>query len=52
MERAVPISAVRVGSRHRRDMGDIGQLAASIETVRLLQPIGITPNFDLVFGAR
>ncbi len=39
MERLVPISAIRVGERHRKDMGDIDALAASIENVGLLQPI-------------
>ncbi len=52
MERLVPISAIQVGSRHRKDMGDTTALAASIEDVGLLQPIGITPGFDLVFGER
>ena len=52
MTHPVPISAIKVGFRHRKDMGDIGALAASIEDVGLLQPIGITPSFDLVFGER
>ena len=52
MERSVPISAIKVDGRHRKDMGDIDALAASIEDVGLLQPIGITPGFDLVFGKR
>ena len=42
----------KVDARHRKDMGDIAQLAASIDAVGLLQPIGITPGFDLVFGER
>ena len=52
LERSVPISAIKVDDRHRKDMGDIAQLAASIDAVGLMQPIGITPGFDLVFGQR
>ncbi len=52
MERLVPISAIRVGERHRKDMGDIDTFAASIKAVGLLQPIGTTPGFDLVYGER
>ena len=39
MVRTVPISSIKVGARHRKDMGDIKGLAASIEFVGLLQPI-------------
>lgn len=52
MERTVPISAILIGDRHRKDLGDIDALAASIEGVGLLQPVGITPSFELVFGER
>lgn len=43
---------IRVGERHRRDMGDISGLAASIREVGLLHPIVITPDGALVAGAR
>ncbi len=52
MERTVSLSTIRIAERHRKDLGDIDALAASIETVGLLQPNGITPSFDLVFGER
>lgn len=48
----VTISRIRVGERHRKDMGDLAGLAASIEKQGLLQPIGITEQSDLVFGER
>ncbi len=46
------LTAIRIGGRHRKDLGDIEALAASIESIGLLQPIGITPSFELVFGER
>lgn len=48
----VPCSAIAVVDRHRKDMGDISELAASINTEGLLQPIGITEKHQLVFGER
>nr|WP_208390641.1 ParB N-terminal domain-containing protein [Brooklawnia cerclae] len=50
MERAV--SSIQVGARHRRDLGDLDGLAASVQTYGLLQPITITPDGVLVCGAR
>ncbi|MGX5695121.1 ParB N-terminal domain-containing protein, partial [Agromyces soli] len=46
------IDSIRVGVRHRTDLGDIAALAASIERQGLLQPITVTPDGDLVCGAR
>ncbi len=48
----VPCDAIYVGERHRRDLGDLEALAASIATEGLLQPIGITEDYFLVFGER
>lgn len=48
----VSIDDVVVGKRHRKDLGDLGRLASSIETEGLLQPIGITGDRELVFGQR
>ena len=48
----VKISDIKIGDRHRTDMGDIEGLAESIKETDLLQPIGITPNHELVFGER
>ena len=44
--------SIRIGSRHRADLGDIDALAASIEKYGLLQPITVTPDGALVCGAR
>jgi DNA modification methylase/ParB-like chromosome segregation protein Spo0J len=45
------ISDIKVGKRFRQDMGDIGELAESMKD-HLLQPIGVTPKRELVFGER
>src|SRR3954468_23723433 len=46
------ISDIKVGNRHRRDMGDLTSLAESIRNEGLLQPIGVTEDLELVFGER
>jgi hypothetical protein len=48
----LPIDEVRIGARHRKDIGDLENLAVSIEEKGVLQPIGITPDRELVFGLR
>lgn len=46
------ISSIIVGNRHRREYGDIDELAASITRDGLLQPVTVTPEGILVCGAR
>jgi N6-adenosine-specific RNA methylase IME4 len=46
------ISTIVIGDRHRRDLGDIEQLAANIAAIGLLHPIVVTPNGELIAGAR
>lgn len=46
------VDSIHVGNRHRKDLGDIESLAASIERDGLLQPITVTPDGVLVCGAR
>jgi ParB family chromosome partitioning protein len=46
------IAAIKVGQRHRRDMGDLTTLADSIRQEGMLQPIGVTDRLELVFGER
>lgn len=46
------VDSIHVGNRHRKDLGDIDALAASIERDGLLQPITVTPDGVLVCGAR
>jgi N6-adenosine-specific RNA methylase IME4/ParB-like chromosome segregation protein Spo0J len=46
------IDEIIVGERHRRDLGDIEGLAASIAEVGLLQPIAVTFDGYLIAGER
>ncbi len=46
------VASIRVGHRHRNALGDIDELAASIDRDGLLQPITLTPDGVLVCGAR
>src|SRR5262249_56938627 len=52
MLKEIKIAAIKVGQRHRRDMGDLTTLADSIRQEGLLQPIGVTDRLELVFGQR
>src|SRR5262245_49723399 len=57
----IPLARIVIGERYRRDMGDLQALAEDIQSVGLLQPIGVvatgppgTPErkAKLVFGER
>ena len=48
----LPLAAIRVGERHRKDLGDIDGLARSIADIGLLHPVVVTPAGDLVAGER
>jgi ParB-like chromosome segregation protein Spo0J len=50
--RVIDIARIKIGPRHRKDMGDLKSLADNIAKEGLLQPIGITENDELVFGER
>jgi N6-adenosine-specific RNA methylase IME4/ParB-like chromosome segregation protein Spo0J len=47
-----PIASIRTGQRHRRDMGDVDTLAASIKAIGLLHPVVVTPDGVLIAGER
>jgi ParB/RepB/Spo0J family partition protein len=49
---AFPINRIVVGIRHRRDMGDLTGLAASMADLGLLHPIVVRPDGVLVAGER
>jgi ParB/RepB/Spo0J family partition protein len=49
---SVPIAAVKVGKRFRRNLGDLQPLADSIKLNGLLHPIVVTTGNELVCGAR
>ena len=44
--------SIVVGDRHRKDLGDVKRLAASISAVGLLHPIVVTPDGTLIAGER
>ena len=48
----IPVAAMKIVPRHRKDMGDLTTLAKSIRQEGLLQPIGVTDRLELVFGER
>jgi ParB family chromosome partitioning protein len=48
----MPMDDIKVGKRHRQDLGDIGALAKSIATLGLLHPITVDANGNLLAGAR
>jgi ParB family chromosome partitioning protein len=48
----LPINKIRIGARHRKDMGDIESLAASIGDIGLLNPITVDERGYLLAGAR
>ncbi len=47
-----PIDAIAIGIRHRKDLGDVEGLAASIAEIGLLHPIVIDPQGRLIAGER
>jgi N6-adenosine-specific RNA methylase IME4 len=49
---ALPLDRIRMGKRHRRDLGDIDALAATIAEVGLLHPVVVRPDGLLVAGER
>jgi N6-adenosine-specific RNA methylase IME4 len=46
------VDEIRVGHRHRRDLGDIDGLAHSIDEIGLLHPIVVKPDGELIAGGR
>jgi hypothetical protein len=52
MREVLKIDTIKVGQRHRHDLGDIESLAASIKAVGLLHPPVVTPDRKLIAGKR
>ena len=46
------VDQIKVGARHRKDMGDIAGLAANIDAVGLLHPIVVRLDGTLIAGER
>jgi ParB family chromosome partitioning protein len=51
-QHVIASSDIRIGGRHRRDLGDIAGLAASIAEVGLLHPVVIREDGTLIAGER
>jgi N6-adenosine-specific RNA methylase IME4/ParB-like chromosome segregation protein Spo0J len=50
--REITIAQIRIGKRFRKDLGNIGELAESIEDVGLLHPVVIDNEANLIAGYR
>ena len=48
----LPVNKIRIGKRHRRDLGDIDGLARSIGDLGLLHPVVVRPDGKLIAGER
>ena len=51
-ERSVPLDDIVIADRHRKDLGDIEDLAESIRRVGLLHPVVLTADGQLIAGER
>ena len=49
---AMPLDAIRMGERHRRDLGDLDPLVASMDEIGLLHPVVVHPDGTLIAGQR
>jgi ParB family chromosome partitioning protein len=49
---SMPIADIKIGTRIRKDMGNIAGLAESIEDLGLLNPVTVDENGLLLAGAR
>lgn len=49
---SVRIDSIRIGSRFRKDLGDIALLAENIREIGLLHPIVVNQNHELISGLR
>jgi ParB family transcriptional regulator, chromosome partitioning protein len=47
-----PITSIKAGKRHRRDLGDLAGLADSFNSLGLLHPVVVTPSGRLIAGER
>lgn len=51
-ESIVAIADIVIVDRYRRDLGDVSDLAASIDEVGLLAPVVLAPDYRLIAGQR
>ena len=48
----LPVASIRVGTRTRKDLGDLNSLAENISEVGLLHPVVVTSDNRLIAGLR
>ena len=48
----IAVDSIKIGSRFRKDLGDIASLAEDIKQIGLLHPIVIKQNRELICGLR
>ena len=48
----LPIASIRIGTRTRKDLGNLASLAENIAEIGLLQPVVVTPDGRLIAGVR
>ena len=48
----IPIDRIKIGSRFRKNLGDIASLSKDINEIGLLHPIVINQNSELISGLR
>jgi N6-adenosine-specific RNA methylase IME4 len=51
-QQTLAVEKIRIGNRHRRDLGNISALADSMAELGLLQPIVVRPDGTLIAGER
>lgn len=52
VQATMKVSAIKIGKRFRRDLGNIKTLAASIDEIGLLQPVVVDSENNLIAGLR
>src|SRR5262245_51756968 len=48
----LPLDAIQLGPRCRQNLGNLDALAQSMREQGLLQPIAVTPDYQLIAGER
>ena len=48
----IAVDSIKIGSRFRKELGDIASLAENIKEIGLLHPIVINQKHDLICGLR
>ena len=52
MHELTQLDKIKIPNRIRKNIGDLKDLKLSMKILGLLQPIGITKSYELIFGER